>query len=891
MTRSLRFLACLALVTGVLFGLASRAGAQNSSLLIVPKKADPNQLIALSFQDAPIDDVLRFLADASGKLVFKDSNVSTSITIRNQGRIKVAEAIRLIQTILAFKGYALVETPDAIFVTSNQDAKTRVDTPIGVGKDITQIPTGKGIVTWIFPLQNVDAVRLQQELLPLFPATTTTMIANGETNSLVVVDQADTVRRIAQIINQLDRNLVDEITVEVIHLKYADANEVARYLTDLFRPDDAAANGAGAGNNANRPGGFQPGQGFPGGPGGPGGAGGGAANQRGSLAQLRGRVKFAADVRSNSLIVYASPANLTRIRELIAQIDVTTVGKSEYRIVPLKYADASSLSDSLNQLLDPTLVGGRRQGGFFGFGGGGAPSSTANSQAGIQEYRVVPDVRTNSLIITAPTDSVEALVSLVRQLDTPTEVESVVRVFQLNNAIASEVATTLRSLFQGTTTNGGVGGFLFGAGNNQIPANSPLDLLRRITIVPNDQTNQILVSGPAQTFPTIERLLAPGQGLDKQQPQVFIEVVIADITLDDLTKYGIEFNAVSGSSTFGTNFGLTSPTPDPSTGFSYSVVSSNFQATFRALTTTNKLKIVSSPHVMVTDNSPALITIGESIPYAGQTTITSGLAQTSTAFQDVSITLNVTPHISPGDHILMDIDQVVNSLIEFVTVAPGQTAPRTTNRRAGTTVIVGDDQTVVLGGIIGTNQSKTVNKVPILGDLPVIGNLFRNTTRDKSRTELVVFITPHIVRDVKGADAIRQYERDRLQVDPLKVLKAPFSKPLDLKPEDLRHNEKRNDSTTPDDKNRGQQDTDDKKRGKSSKDKTAKSDPPALPVSVTVGKPRQKLTPVLPSGATATPLTPIIKPSGGTAAPGNAPAPTPDAKPAPTAPPAPAAAQ
>lgn len=828
MIRNLRFLACLALLTVALSGVASRVSAQGSSLVIVPKKGNPDQLISFTFQDASIDDVLRFLADASGKLVFKDSGVSTTLTIRNQSRIKVSEAIRLVQTILALKGYSLVETPDALIVTTSTDAKTKVNTPIGVGKDITQIPEGKGVVTWIFPLQNVDAVRLREELTPLFPSAQTTIIANSETNSLVVVDQADIVRRIAAIINQLDRALTDEITVEVIHLKYADANEVARYLTDLFRPDEPTTpGGQGAPGRPN----VQPGA-----PGAPG----AAAPQRGSLAQLRGRVKFAADVRSNSLIVYASPANLARIRELIAQIDTSTAPRAEYRIVELKYADASALSDQLNQLLDPNSTANRGRVGFFGGFGGGA--ANPNAQAGLQDYRVVPDVRTNALIITAPVDTINALVDLVRQLDKPSEVASVVRVFQLQNAIASEVATTLRNLFQGTATQGGLGFALFGGGNRtQIPANSPLDLLRQVTIVANDQTNQILISGPAQTFKVIEELLSESQGLDKRQPQVFIEVIIADVTLDNLTKYGIEFNAVSGSSTFGTNFGLTSPTPDPSTGFSYSIVSKNFQATFRALAQTNRLKIVSTPHVMVTDNSPALITIGESIPYAGQTTITSGIAQTSTAFQDVSITLNVTPHISPGNHILMDIDQVVNSLIEFVTVAPGQTAPRTTNRRAGTTVIVQDDQTVVLGGIIGSNQQKTVNKVPILGDLPVIGNLFRNTTRDKSRQELVVFITPHIVKQPGDADDIRRYERDRLQVDPLKVLQAPFARPLDIKPENLRPNQEERefmDERGSRRDRRGNKDGDGKGAKGAPLNPAGKPDPssPTLPVTVTVGK-------------------------------------------------------
>ncbi|MCC2669323.1 MAG: ral secretion pathway protein, partial [Armatimonadetes bacterium] len=769
MTRFIRLFSALALVAGVLTGAVTSATAQgNSPLVIVPKQGDPNQMIAFSFQQADIDDVLRFLADVSGKIVFKDSSVVTSITIRNQSRISVAQAIRLVQTILSLKGYALTETEDALIVTSTQEAIRKRSTKVTVGKDLASIPKGKEIITHVFPLENVDAVRLREELNPIFAGGTTQIIANGDTNSLIVVDEADVVRRIAQLVTLMDRDLTDSVNVTVVRLQYADANEVARYLTDLFRPEPQ-----------DRP---QQNQG-----GGPGGQGAAAQPRSSSLAALRGRVRFAADQRSNSLIVYASPANMKAINEIIAQIDVNLAPRTEYRIIELQYADATALSDQLNQLVDPNARAGGA-GRFFGFGGfGGGGANTMNTDRGLQDYKIVPDVRTNSLIVTAPVDAIESVERLAQQLDKPSQVRDVVRVIQLQNAIASEVATTLRNLFLGTQGQGGGLGFgLFGqGGRTQIPPGSPLDLLRQVTIVPNDQTNQLLISGPAQTFPVIESLLTSGDnGLDRRLPQVFIEVVIADITLDDIHKFGVEWNAVAGNSSLGTNFGLNDPLSD-TTGFRYSIVSKGIQATVQALNQQNKVKVVSTPHVMVTDNSPAVITIGERIPYAGQTSVTAGISTTETAFEDVSITLNVTPHISPGNNILMDIDQVVNSLIEFIEISPGQLAPRTTNRRAGTTVIVADDQTVVLGGIISNDDKRNTSRVPILSQIPLIGNLFKNTTRSQTRTELVVFITPHIVRENKDAEPIRAYERERLQVDPLKILQAPFKKPFDPKVDEI----------------------------------------------------------------------------------------------------------
>lgn len=780
--------AALLLAAGLLaFGGLHARAQQGAATVIIPRKTDPNQLISFSFQQASVDDILRFLADATGKIVYKDPAVTGTFTIRNQSRITIAEALEHVGFIFSLRGYSLVENERALIVTTQQEGRTRRSGKFSQGKDLSVIPRGSEIITHLFPLNTVDAAILRQELTPLFPANTGIIIANADTNSLLVIDEADNVRRIGEIILRLDRDLADEITVEVIRLRFADATEVSNYLSDLFRPEPV---------QQGAPAGVPPGIQIPGQPGQPGQPGGAQpAAQRGALSQLRGRVRFAADQRSNSLLVYASPANIRSIKQLVDQIDVNLAPRTEYRIVALQYADATALAEQINLLLDggatsrPTGGGGFGPFGGFGGFGGAFGGNQGNRAAAADEFAVVPDVRTNSLIITGPIDSVGGLEDLVRKLDTPSQVTSVVRTFQLKNAIASEVANTLRSLFQGVQQQGGGVGFgLFGAGGarGQIPPNSPLDLLRQVTIVANDQTNQLLISGPAQTFPVIETLLKEEEGgLDRRLPQVFIEVIIADVTLDDTMKWGVEWTAVSGRNALGTDFGLTSPTADNS-GFRYSILSKNFQATLRALRDTNKLRIVSTPHVMVTDNSPALISIGEQIPYAGETTITNGVAQSSVQFQDVAITLNVTPHISPGRHILMDIDQVVNSLIEFVEVSPGQRAPRTTSRRAGTTVIVQNDQTVVLGGIISNNDQKRVNKVPILGDIPLLGQLFRNTTRTKGRTELVVFLTPHIVAEPEDADKLRDYERQRLQVDPIRNLEAPFTRPPDITPDDVR---------------------------------------------------------------------------------------------------------
>ncbi|MBI3912141.1 MAG: hypothetical protein HY320_14575 [Armatimonadetes bacterium] len=724
----------------------------STALVIRPRGGDPQQLISFTFRQANIDDVLRFLADASGRTIFKDATVQISVTIENRSRVSVADAFQLVGALLSVRGYALVDAGDYIVITTAQDARTRRGGRVGTGAEPDKIPPGREVITQVFPLQFVDAARLREELQPLFPQGSGLLMANAQTNSLVVIDEADNVRRIADVIRALDQDISEALTVEVVPLQFADAQQLGPSLQEIFRQEDPYQ---GLSDEARRRifGDRPP---LPG------------------LTQIRGQVRIAADPRRNALIVSASPANLQSIKNLLKELDVNVAPSREYRIVALKYADAMGIAGQIDTLLQTGPTSQPQQGRSFGGRSGAQPLSAP--RAGEADISVVPDVRTNSVVISGPVDTIGAIEELVRSLDIPSQVQDVVRSFQLQHAVASEVAASIRQLLLGVQQQQGFGFVLFGAQRTQIPPGSPLDLLRQVTIIPHDQTNQLLVSGPAQTFALIETLI---ESLDKRLPQVFIEVVIADVSLDTQTKFGIEWNVLSGNSTFGTNFGLEDPSADQ-TGFRYSVVSRNFRLVLQALKEQDKVRILSTPHVMVTDNSPAVISIGERVPFAAASNISGGgVVQTTVDFLDVAITLNVTPHISPGDQILMDVDQVINSLLEFIPVAPGQLAPRTTSRHAGTTVTVENGQTIVIGGIISDNRSRKVQKVPILGDLPLIGNLFRNTQRQKGRSELVVFLTPHVVREPGDADQLREFERGRLQVDPLNL---KLVQPLDAFP-------------------------------------------------------------------------------------------------------------
>ena len=729
---------------------AWQAAAQESRdepLIIVPTKTNPSQKISFSFRGASIDDVLRFMARATGKIIYKDPAVQMSVTILNQSEVSVSKALKLLSLALSVRGFSLAEDEDAIVVSTRDDVQKRGGQVI-VTKDPADLPLGREVLTVVAPLEFADVVLLQQQLQPYFPQGAGILTSNADTNTLVMTDEATQLRRVLKIVQELDKDTAAAIITKVFILKNANAQEVTDILTEIFKQEERPTQNAGA-----RP----PGQPMPGRP-----------PMGPTQAQARARVRASADTRSNAVVVSASPTMMPGIGELIDSLDTDVSARVEYRHVKLEYADPVAVVDTLLQLLQSDDSGGNPFARFFGGTQAGRGTSAFTAP------KFVADVRTNSIIMSVPSDTAEQLEALIKSLDREADVTNTVKTYKLQHAVASEVSDSLTNLFFGQFQNRGFGFALFGGSGAQAPNNSPLDLLRQVTIIPHDPTNQLLVSGPQQTFTVLDKLI---KDLDKSQPQVFIEVVIADITLDDLNRYGIEFEAISGSTTSSSEFGLTSPTADTS-GFNFSVLSKNFNALFRALKERDKVNVISTPHVMVSDNTPAVVSIGESIPFPANTSVTQGVVTTTVDFQDVAITLNVTPHISPGDEVMLDIDQVVNSLIEFIDVGGGARAPRTTSRHAGTTVTVDDSQTVVIGGIISDEDRITDKRVPLLSEIPLLGNLFRFREKKKTRSELVVFITPHIVRDPQAANAIRAGHRQRLPVDPFE---SDIVQPLRLK--------------------------------------------------------------------------------------------------------------
>lgn len=618
----------------------------------------------------------------------------------------------------------------------------------------------------VIPLRHADAVEVDRILSEIFeampgarveggaapsvrlPRTAETLrgtlsayaivSADPRTNSLIVAATVEKMQFIKAIVEKLDVDIMPPIEIEVIPLKYADAVTLADTLRALIQEGFAI----GRMPQEFR---FQ----F-------------ERFRTRTVARSRGelerQIAIAADERANALIIAATKENIERIKQLVSELDKDFAPPVMARVFRLQYADAAQVADILNQLFEQTPGGQRGFGGFFWWAGRQQPTGAARL-AGLRRNVVEADVRTNSVIVTATEDNMREFERLIRELDQPAALTNLVRIYKIQNVNATELASTINSILAQQRRPTGFFFFVFAAMQRQFQG--PLRNLQDISVTADAKTNSLIVTAPPYAFDVIEQLI---EQLDTVLPQVFIEVMIVDVTLTKELELGVEWAVLQKrlfgetmDSKLGTELGV----QQISGGLSWEVVSRNFQALLQALARENKVRVLATPHILTLDNTPATITIGKSYPVPRNVIITATGPQYTIAFEDITLTLEVTPHINNSGYVLMDIRQTINDIAEKV-ILQGQELPVITKREANASVQVRDGQTVVIGGILKHDLRKFVQGVPILKDLPIIGSLFSRTKDTKERTELMVFITPRIIRTGEELQDITEREKRSL---------------------------------------------------------------------------------------------------------------------------------
>jgi len=466
---------------------------------------------------------------------------------------------------------------------------------------------------------------------------------------------------------------------------------------------------------------------------------------------------------NNSLVITDYAANLRRIDLIVDALD--RPGGGEPVVIPLRYAAAAEMAQTLGRLL-----------GEGGVGPGGQPAAADPATRVV----IVPDARTNSLIVRSENpERIARVQGIVRQLDVPTGAAGNIHVIYLKNAEATRVAQTLRAILSGEMGSGPAATPVTSAGAPVPAPGQTIAALQSVAaasggsgIVADPASNAVIISAPDAIVAHLKSVI---EKLDVRRAQVYVEALIVELTANRAAEFGIQWqsiNDLAGNQTRlfgGTNFGargsgtnIIDASINPGNvapGINIGVVRGritlpgvgeivNLGALARVLASDTNANILSTPNLLTLDNEEAKIVIGQNVPFITGQFAQTGSATTVTPFQtierrDVGLTLRIRPQISEGGAVRLQIFQEVSSVQDRTNVA----GVITNKRSIESTVLVDDGQIVALGGLVQDDMTATVDKIPLLGDLPLIGSLFRYDTRRQTKTNLMVFLRPLVLRD------------------------------------------------------------------------------------------------------------------------------------------------
>lgn len=384
----------------------------------------------------------------------------------------------------------------------------------------------------------------------------------------------------------------------------------------------------------------------------------------------------------------------------------------------------------------------------------------------------IPYSQTNALILTDVKSNMAKLLNLIGELDMESpKGKGGIYVHYLQNASAEDMAKVLANL------------------TSRAPAKPPAGLPPQeavvtfeggISITADKATNSLIIMASPEDY---ERLTSIIERLDIKRKQVYVEAAIVEMSLDKTRELGIEWRTTENpSATEYTIAGGTILAPTGIKDFSVNPLSLNglvvagvkgflpdgitlnVGALLRAFQADSDVNILSTPNILTLDNQEAKIIVGQNVPFITGTSQTAGgNVQASIERKDVGIQLKITPHTTESDLIRLDLYQEISSLGGSVPVGTNQEVPITNKRSAETSVVVRNNETVVIGGLIKDDLTITERKVPLLGDLPILGYLFRYQSRQKAKTNLILFLTPHIIRDSEALEKISNEKRKRAE--------------------------------------------------------------------------------------------------------------------------------
>jgi len=652
-----------------------------------------NEPVTLNFSGAEIEAVARTMATITGRNVVVDPRVKGTMTLISEKPLAPAQAFQQFLAALRLQGFTVVEAAGLYKVIPEADAKLQSGSVAVSQGGRGGTPSGGQIVSQIFKLNFENAANLVPVLRPLISPNNTINVNPGN-NSLVITDYADNVQRLSRIIAAMDVSNATDI--EVIPLQHAVASEMAVLVTRLIEGGSAGA----------VPGAVAQGQ-----------------------TDTAYKTTLMAEPRSNALVVRAAnPARLAQVRSLIARLDQPAYASSEaasgnIHVVYLKNADAVTLATTLRAAM-----------------GADAGLNTSNSASSAASGGSSGGMRTTGL----------------------------------GNTNTSQTGTS--GLSSGTTGGLGSDSSSGNLGSSNQPSTGG-------QIQADPATNSLIISASP---PVYRQLRAVIDQLDGRRAQVLVESLIVEVSANKLAQFGVQWqsllgnsgstmgvigtnSAVSGANILGVAAGLaggaaTAATALTNLGKGLNVgiaprINGKYYlgAIANFLQTNGDANVLSTPNLMTLDNEEAKIIIGRNVPFVtgsyASTTGTAGVSPfTTVERKDVGLMLRVRPQINENGTVKMSVYQEVSNIDPAT--SNDTNGPSTTKRSIESNVLVEDGSIIVLGGLLQDDYSQAEDKVPLLGDIPGVGNLFRSERRTRNKTNLMVFLRPVVVRDAAAADAL-----------------------------------------------------------------------------------------------------------------------------------------
>jgi general secretion pathway protein D len=722
--------------------------AGTSSLAAEPRGSLPPDQITMNFQNVDIPVLAKFISEITGKNFIIDESVRGKVTVISPSKVTPEQAYSIFQSVLQIKGFTTVQAGKVIKIVPARNVRssaqlTESQQPFEV--------KGDEYVTRMVRLKNVDATSLVNVVQPMV-SHDGLVAAYPEDNTLIITDDAQNVQRLLQIIGTLDIQGVQQ-NIKVIPLKLAFAGEIGPEIEQIM-----SARGGAPTSRAQ--------QGRP-----------GLGVVAPATSGPSGGFKVIPDERTNSLVVLAGPLQMRQIQDIVEKLDIQPPNAtSRIHVYRLKNADALEMVQVMNNLLNggsgPTTLSpttGRNSLGrgseLGGFGGGGFGGMGGGFGGGMAGYGGMGGVSFGGM--------------------------------------GGGGAGGMGGGGAGGMAGGGMtlrhGGTNTGAAASASSSGKSADFTNPVNITADPATNALVVSASPQDWQTLKQIV---DELDVPRVQVFVQAIIVEVSAERARNLGVNFNASTsisnsvlglGSLNFGQlqnalgnplglsglglglasgslcsipvnllNAAASAATTTTGTGTSSNVKVPCDLALITALETDTHTNVLSAPTLLTADNEEAMIVVGQNLPFVGSAAANAGLPGqifNSVDRQNVGITLDIVPQVSEGDYVKLDLYEEVSNVLP--TTANNPLGPTTTIRSASTEVLVQNHRTAVIGGLLASQDQIQNQGVPFISDIPVIGNLFSNKSRDRQKNNLLVFLTPHVIRNRSQLRGLALDERQK----------------------------------------------------------------------------------------------------------------------------------